>query len=138
MTSIPYWLRPAYRTLRHPPEDSLAYQLAYILLAVGASTSFRVHDGDHLDTLLAAFASAFAVSGSLVGWVSQFKGFWNFERGAIWAIWGGLVIRSFVVISISDASVSEIFARVGALLAVCVLLIPRYRSIQGADLDPRK
>ena len=52
MTTIPYWLRPYY-ALRHPPEDALAYQIAYAILAVGAAMSAGVHDAEHIDASLA-------------------------------------------------------------------------------------
>ena len=137
MTTIPYWLRPYY-ALRHPPEDALAYQIAYAILAVGAAMSAGVHDAEHIDASLAILAAVFSTIGGVIGWLSQYRGLWFLERGAIWFIWGGLTVRSVVVAMIADASPFEIAARVSALLTVCVLLVPRYRGIAGADQDPRK
>jgi len=131
-------LTKPYRALRHPPGEALIYQAAYLVLAVGAALSASVHDLGHVDTILALFSAAFTVAGGLAGWASQFRGFWFLERGAVWLIWGGLSVRSVVIVMISDATVFEIAARVAALLAVCVLLMPRYRSITGADRDPHK
>ena len=127
-----------YQALRHPPREALVYQIAYLLLATGAALSASVHDLGHVDTILALLSAAFSVTGGLAGWASQFRGFWVLERGAIWLIWGGLFVRSIVLVMISDATVFEIAARVAAHLTVCVLLIPRYRSITGADRDPYK
>ena len=135
MTAI---LAKPYRALRHPPREALAYQLAYLILAAGAALSASVHDLGPVDTTLAPLSAAFSVTGGLTGWVSQFRGFWFLERGAIWLLWGGLSVRSIVVVMISDATVFEIAARVAAHLTVCVLLAPRYRSITGADRDPHK
>ncbi len=135
MTAI---LMKPYRALRHPPQESLAYQVAYLILATGGVISAGIHDVGHVDTILALLAAAFSTAGGLTGWVSQFRGFWFLERGAIWLIWGGLSVRSIVVVMISDASLFEIAARVAAHLTVCALLMPRYRSITGADRDPHK
>ena len=136
MTAI---LTKPYRALRHPPREALTYQLAYLTLATGAALGASVHDLGHVDTILAFLSAAFTVTGGLAGWVSQFKGFWFLERGAIWLIWGGLSVRSAVIVMISDATVFEIAARVAAHLTVCLLLlIPRYREISGADRDPHK
>ena len=135
MTAI---LARPYRALRHPPEEALAYQLAYLILAVGAALSAGVHDLGPVDKTLALLSAAFSIAGGLAGWASQFRGFWALERGAIWLIWGGLSVRSAVLVMISDATVFEIAARVAAHLTVCVFLIPRYRSITGADRDPHK
>lgn len=127
-----------YRALRHPPQDSLAYQVAYLILAAGAAFSASVHDLGRVDAILAMLASVFTGAGGLVGWASQFRGCWFLERGAIWLLWGGLSVRSTVVAMTSEAGLFEIAARVAILLTVCVLLIPRYRSITGADSDPYK
>lgn len=127
-----------YRALRHPPADALAYQIAYAVLAVGAVVSAGVHDVDHVESLLAGIAASFTTLGGVAGWLSQYRGLWFLERGAIWFIWGGLTVRSVVVTMISDASPFEVVARVAALLVVCILLVPRLRSIAGADLDPHK
>lgn len=127
-----------YRALRHPPADALAYQTAYAVLAIGAVVSSGVHDAAHVETLLAGVAASFATLGGVAGWLSQYRGLWFLERGAIWFIWGGLTVRSVVVTMISDASPFEVVARVAALLVVCILLVPRLRSIAGADLDPHK
>ena len=127
-----------YRALRHPPADALAYQIAYAVLAVGAVASSGVHDADNIDALLAGVAASFATLGGITGWLSQYRGLWFLERGAIWFIWGGMTVRSAVVTMIADAGPFEIVARAGALAAVCFLLVPRYRSISGADQDPRK
>ena len=135
MTAI---LTKPYRALRHPPREALAYQLAYLVLATGAAFSAGVHGLGHVDTVLAFLSAVFSVAGGLAGWVSQFKGFWVLERGAIWLIWGGLFVRSVVLVMISDATVFEIAARVAAHLTVCALLVPRYQSITGADRDPHQ
>ena len=135
MTAI---LTKPYRALRHPPGDALTYQVAYLIIAAGAAAGSGVHDLDRVDTTLALLAAAFAGAGGLAGWVSQFRGFWVLERGAIWLIWGGLFVRSVVLVMISDATPLEIAARVAAHLTVCALLVPRYRSITGADRDPYK
>ena len=135
MTAI---LTKPYRALRHPPGDALTYQVAYLVVATGAALSASVHDLGHVDTVLALLSTAFSVAGGLAGWASQYRGFWFLERGAIWLIWGGLSVRSVVVVMISDATVFEIAARVAAHLTVCVLLAPRYRSITGADRDPHQ
>lgn len=135
MTAI---LTKPYRALRHPPREALAYQVAYLVLVVGAALSAGVHDLGPVDRVLALLSAAFSVAGGLAGWVSQYKGFWFLERGAICLIWGGLSVRAVVLVMISDATVFEIAARVAAHLTVCVLLIPRYRSITGADRDPHK
>ena len=131
-------LTKPYRALRHPPGEALAYQVAYLVLATGAALSASVHDLGPVDTTLALLSAAFSITGGLAGWVSQFRGFWVLERGAIWLIWGGLFVRSVVLVMISDATVFELAARVAAHLTVCVLLMPRYRSITGADRDPYK
>ena len=130
-------MRP-YRVLRHPPREALAYQVAYLIVATGAALSASVHDLGHVDAILALLSAAFSVAGGLAGWASQFRGFWVLERGAIWLIWGGLFVRSVVLVMISDATVFEIAARVAAHLTVCALLMPRYQSITGADRDPYK
>lgn len=135
MTAI---LTKPYRALRHPPGEALAYQLAYLTLATGAALGASVHDLEHVDTTLALISAAFSVTGGLVGWASQFKGFWVLERGAIWLIWGGLLVRSVVLVMISDATAFEIAARVAAHLTACALLAARYPSITGADRDPHK
>lgn len=135
MTAI---LTKLYRALRHPPREALAYQLAYLVLATGAAFSAGVHGLGHVDTILALLSAVFSVAGGLVGWASQFRGFWVLERGAIWLIWGGLFVRSVVLVMISDATVLEIAARVAAHLTVCALLVPRYQSITGADRDPHQ
>ena len=131
-------LTKPYRALRHPPSEALAYQVAYLILAAGAALSASVHDLGPVDSTLALLSAAFSVTGGLTGWASQFRGFWFLERGAIWLLWGGLSVRSIVVVMISDATVFEIAARVVVLLAVCVLLAPRYRNITGADRDPHQ
>ena len=136
MTTNP-WLRPYY-ALRHPHEDALAYQVAYSILAAGAALSASVHDLEPVDSTLALLSAAFSVAGGLAGWVSQFRGFWVLERGAIWLIWGGLSVRAAVIVMVSDATVFELAVRVAVHLTVCVLLMPRYRSITGADRDPHK
>ena len=128
----PYW------ALRHPPREALAYQIAYLILATGGVISAGIHDVEHVDTILAILAAVFSGVGGIAGWVSQFKGFWVLERGAIWLIWGGLFVRSVVLVMISDATPTESAVRVAAHLAVCALLIPRYQAITGADRDPRK
>ena len=137
MTATPYWLRPYY-ALRPPPQDSLAFGLAYALLAFGAAMSASVHDPEHVETVLAVAAASFAAAGGVTGTFSQFRGLWNFERGAIWMIWGGLLTRSVVIVMLADTTFGEVAIRAGSLLAICLLLIPRYRMIVGADRDPHK
>ena len=135
---MPAILTKPLGALRHPPSEALAYQVAYLVLAAGAALSASVHDLGPVDTTLALLSAAFSTTGGLAGWASQFRGFWVLERGAIWLIWGGHSARSVVVLMISDATAFEIAARVGVLLTVCVLLMPRYRNITGADRDPHK
>ena len=130
-------LRP-YRALRHPPQDALAFQAAYLVIAAGAVASSTVHDVDCVEKWLAVIAAFFSTIGGTVGWASQYRGIWMLERGAIWLIWGGMLVRSSVVVLISDASPFEITARVAALVGICLLLLPRYRSVTGADRDPHK
>lgn len=135
MTAI---LTKPYRALRHPPREALAYQIAYLILATGSALGASVHDLERVDTTLALLSAIFTVAGGLAGWASQFRGFWVLERGAIWLIWGGLLVRSVVLVMLSDATMFEIAARVAAHLTVCALLAPRYQSIAGADRDPHK
>ena len=130
-------LRP-YRALRYPPQDALAFQAAYLVIAAGAVMSFYVHDVDCVERWLAVIAAFFSTIGGTVGWVSQYRGIWMLERGAIWLIWGGMLVRSSVVVLISDASPFEITTRVSTLVVICLILVPRYRSVTGADRDPHK
>ncbi len=131
-------LMKPYRALRHPPREALAYHIAYLILATGGAISASIHGLGGVNTALAFLSTAFTVTGGLTGWVSQFNGFWALERGAIWLIWGGLFVRSVVLVMIPDATPFEIAVRVAAHLTVCVLLIPRYQGITGADRDPHK
>lgn len=46
-------LTKLYRALRYPPQESLAYQVAYLILAAGAALSASVHNLGQVDTILA-------------------------------------------------------------------------------------
>lgn len=124
--------------LRHPPETALAFQLFYVaMIAQGINSPF-VHAEGSLDALLATISGVFCIAGGVVGAASQYRGLWFLERGALTAVWSGLLFRVVVVARLQDAPPPEMAGRAVVLAALCLLLIPRFRSIRGADQDPSK
>ena len=120
--------------LRHPPDKAVLLGMVYTLVAV--SSSITVHDHDAVDATIAVAASVLGMIGGVVAAGSQLRAFWFLERGALWALWAGLLVRVALVIATEDVGPVETVARSAVLIALCVVLIPRYREIQGADQNP--
>lgn len=130
-----------YRSLRPPPESALAMQVSYLVLAIAMGNYFLIGypDPDLPDALLAYGMGVFGVAGGLAGALSQFAGLWFLERGAIFALWGAIVSRIITITRLEvDNGPAETTARVLLVMAVGLLLIPRFMDIRGADQDPKR
>ena len=123
--------------LRHPPDEAVLLGMVYTLVAVSSFVAITVHDPDAVDATIAVAASVLGMIGGVVAAGSQLRAFWFLERGALWALWAGLLVRVALVIATEDVGPAETVARSTVLIALCVVLIPRYREIQGADQNPR-
>lgn len=125
-----------YRKLRPPPEESVVYQLVYATCVVlGVMTPGLPFGGSEAGWWGAWASGGLMVLGGGIGFVSLWPGFWAGERAAIFAIWGGLLSRSIVVLGLSTDPGEEA-ARVLMMAIVALLLLPRFRAIRGLTLDP--
>ena len=125
-----------YRRLRHPPEESAAFQLAYLtLMALGVLTPLVPYGASEAGWWGASASGFLLAAGGAIGFVSMWPGFWAGERSAIFAIWGGLLCRAIVVLGLPSNQAEEA-GRVLIMAAVGLLLVPRFRQIWGLTLDP--
>lgn len=130
------FLLAPYRKLRPPPEESVVYQLAYATcFTLGVMTPLLPYGASEAGWWGAWAAGGLLALGGAIGFVSLWPGFWAGERAAIFAVWGGLLVRGIVVLGLPTDPAEEV-ARVLLMVVVCLLLLPRFRAIRGLTLDP--